>query len=93
MFPLATGGVATASIPVTIAPGNYLLRHEIIALQNGGSVGGAEFYPACAQIKVGGTQTGAPTLSELVSLPGAYSDADPGIYDPDVYKPAAQLFS
>jgi len=37
--------------------------------------------------------TGAPTLSELVSLPGAYSDADPGIYDPDVYKPAARLFS
>ena len=87
--PLDTGGVATATIPPTLAPGNYMVRHEIIALQNGGSVGGAEFYPACAQMKVGGSQTGAPSPSELVSLPGAYSDTDPGIYDADVYNPGA----
>lgn len=86
---LNTGGVATATVPPTLASGNYMLRHEIIALQNGGSPGGAEFYPACAQIKVGGSQTGAPTASELVSLPGAYSDTDPGILDPDVYNPGA----
>jgi hypothetical protein len=27
--------------------------------------------------------------SELVSLPGAYSDSDPGIFDPNVFNPGA----
>ncbi|KDR73179.1 hypothetical protein GALMADRAFT_100803 [Galerina marginata CBS 339.88] len=82
---LMTGGVASATLPSTLAPGNYLLRHEIIALHLATSMGGAEFYPACAQIRVGGSQTGAPQSSELVSLPGAYSDSDPGIFDPSVF--------
>lgn len=84
-----TGGVATSQIPSNIAPGNYLLRHEIIALHLATSLGGAEFYPACAQITVGGSGTGAPQPSELVSLPGAYSDNDPGIFDPNVFNPGA----
>jgi hypothetical protein len=82
---LMIGGVANATIPSTLAPGNYLLRHEIIALHLATSIGGAEFYPACAQIRVGGSQTGAPQPRELVSLPGAYSDSDPGIFDPSVF--------
>ncbi|KAF8965495.1 glycosyl hydrolase family 61-domain-containing protein [Flammula alnicola] len=86
---LMTGGVATATLPSNLAPGNYLLRHEIIALHLATSLGGAEFYPACTQITVGGSQTGAPQASELVSLPGAYSDNDPGIFDPNVFDPSA----
>ena len=50
-------------------------------------MGGAEFYPSCSQLRVGGDKTGAPHESDLVSLPGAYSDADPGIYTPNVYNP------
>ncbi|KAF9479217.1 hypothetical protein BDN70DRAFT_879088 [Pholiota conissans] len=86
---LMTGGSAHAQIPATLAPGNYLLRHEIIALHLATSLGGAEFYPACAQIQVNGTQTGGPQADELVSLPGAYSDNDPGIFDPDVFNPGS----
>lgn len=82
---LMTGGVASATIPSNLAPGNYLLHHEIIALHLATSFGGAEFYPACAQLRVGGSQTGAPQASDLVSLPGAYSDNDPGIFDPSVF--------
>jgi len=81
---IAAGAVANSSIPSNLAPGNYLIRHEIIALQ---IAGGAEFYPSCSQLRVGGSQTGAPQASDLVSLPGAYSDTDPGIYTPDVYNP------
>jgi hypothetical protein len=66
-----------------------MIRHEIIALHNAVSMGGAEFYPSCAQLKVGGSQTGGPQASELVSLPGAYSDSDPGIFVPDVFNPGA----
>ncbi|KAF8815954.1 glycoside hydrolase family 61 protein [Phlegmacium glaucopus] len=86
---LMTGGVATASLPANLAPGNYLVRHEIIALHLAVTLGLAEFYPACAQIKVGGSQTGAPNPNELVSLPGAYSDNDPGIFDTQVFDPNA----
>jgi len=84
---LVAGGVANSSIPNNLAPGNYLIRHEIIALQIAVSVGGAEFYPSCSQLRVGGAQTGAPSASDLVSLPGAYSDTDPGILTPDVFNP------
>ncbi|KJA17638.1 lytic polysaccharide monooxygenase [Hypholoma sublateritium FD-334 SS-4] len=86
---LMNGGVANSTIPSNLAPGNYLLRHEIIALHLATSLGGAEFYPACAQITVGGSQTGAPSASDLVSIPGAYSDNDPGIFDPNVFTPDA----
>ncbi|KAJ7175861.1 glycosyl hydrolase family 61-domain-containing protein [Mycena filopes] len=79
-----TGAPATLSLPSNLAAGNYLMRHEIIALQNGVSQGGAEFYASCTQLQVGGSGTGAPTSGELVKIPGAYSATDPGILV-DVY--------
>ncbi|GAW07167.1 glycoside hydrolase family 61 protein [Lentinula edodes] len=79
-----TGAPANVTIPSNIAPGNYIIRHELIALQIAQTEGGAEFYPACVQLKVGGTGTGTPSEDELVQLPGAYSDTDPGILV-DVY--------
>lgn len=45
-------------------------------------MGGAEFYPACIQVNIGGNGNGAP--QSTVSFPGAYKDDDPGIYDPNV---------
>jgi hypothetical protein len=86
---LKNGGVASVRIPADLAPGNYLIRHDIIALHLGTSVGGAEFYPGCAQLKLGGSGSGVPKASELVKLPGAYSDNDPGIFDPDVFNAGA----
>ena len=83
------GAVATAFIPKTLAPGNYMVRHEIIAHHLATTKGKAEFYPSCSQIKVGGNQKGAPNANELVTFPGGYSDNDAGIYDPDVYNPSA----
>ncbi|KAJ7609359.1 glycoside hydrolase family 61 protein [Mycena polygramma] len=81
---LDTGAPATLTIPRTLAPGNYLLRFEIIALHTAQSPGGAEFYPACAQLAVSGSGTGKPSASELVKLPGAYKATDKGILV-DVY--------
>ncbi|KAI0694067.1 glycosyl hydrolase family 61-domain-containing protein [Cytidiella melzeri] len=86
---LNTGAPINVTLPSNLASGNYLVRHEIIALQLAMSVGGAEFYPSCSQLKVGGSGTGVPDSSELVSFPGAYSDNDPGILDTDVYTPGA----
>jgi len=85
---LYDGGVDNVTIPSNLAPGNYLVRHEIIALHLATEPGMAEFYPACSQLSVGGSHTGQPNDDELVSLPGAYSDSDPGIYDPNVFDPS-----
>lgn len=74
----------TTKIPDSLASGQYLIRHEIIALQLAVSEGGAEFYPSCTQVKVGGSQVSTASSSELVSFPGAYADTDPGIFDPNV---------
>ncbi|PIL34356.1 hypothetical protein GSI_03131 [Ganoderma sinense ZZ0214-1] len=81
MKDLYDGFPVSVSLPPNIAPGEYLIRHEILALHSAQSIGGAEFYPSCAQLRVGGVQTGVP--GSTVSLPGAYSDTDPGIlFDP-----------
>ena len=69
-------------LPDNLRPGDYLIRHEIIALHLAVTRGGAEFYPSCTQIRVGGSGTGTP--SDTVTFPGAYSDNDPGIFDPTV---------
>lgn len=81
---IVNGGVANVTLPKNIAPGNYIIRHEIIALHLANSKGGAEFYPSCSQLTIGGSGTDAPSDDELVSLPGAYSDLDPGIFVPNV---------
>ncbi|KAG7095300.1 hypothetical protein E1B28_006067 [Marasmius oreades] len=82
---LMKGAVATIKLPSTLAPGNYLIRHEIIALHLAESDGGAEFYPGCAQITVGGNQNGRPKDEETVVFPGGYHDQDPGILVPNAF--------
>ena len=86
---LKNGGVASVQIPKNLAQGNYLVRHEIIALHLATAFNGAEFYPGCAQLKIVGNGTGIPKASELVKLPGAYSDNDPGILDPAIFNASA----
>ncbi|KAF7419514.1 hypothetical protein PC9H_002105 [Pleurotus ostreatus] len=86
---LMNGAPATVPIPSNLAAGNYLLRHEIIALHLGTSLGGAEFYPSCTQITVTGNGNGQASGNELVSFPGAYKDNDKGIFFPDAFNPNA----
>ncbi|KXJ85685.1 glycosyl hydrolase family 61-domain-containing protein [Microdochium bolleyi] len=69
-------GLMNVKIPADIAPGDYLLRAEALALHTAGSAGGAQFYMTCYQITVSGSGSAKPAG---VSLPGAYSASDPGI--------------
>ena len=87
---IVNGKPATLSLPTDVASGDYLVRHEIIALHLAVTQGGAEFYPSCTQIRIGGSQTGTP--NQTVSFPGAYNDNDPGIYDTNVYSDQAYVF-
>ncbi|KAF8661423.1 hypothetical protein AX16_001341 [Volvariella volvacea WC 439] len=72
----ANCGKMDVTIPSDIAPGDYLLRAEVIALHVAGSVGGAQFYMSCYQLRVTGSGNAAPAT---VRFPGAYSANDPGI--------------
>ncbi|EJD47911.1 hypothetical protein AURDEDRAFT_123123 [Auricularia subglabra TFB-10046 SS5] len=88
---------ANKSVPVTlpaeVPSGDYLLRFEVLALQNAMSAGLAEFYVSCTQIRVSGTATQDAQAqgAQLVAFPGAYSPSDPGILV-NVYDNAQYVF-
>ncbi|KAF1352945.1 glycoside hydrolase [Lizonia empirigonia] len=74
---IKNGGWHYFNMPTCVAPGNYLMRVELLALHGASTVGGAQFYMECAQIRV--TGSGSNQGSNTVSFPGAYSSTDPGI--------------
>ncbi|KAH8708532.1 glycosyl hydrolase family 61-domain-containing protein [Phaeosphaeriaceae sp. PMI808] len=63
-------------IPSDIAPGDYLLRAEAIALHAASSAGGAQHYVTCYQLTVTGSGTLVP---KGVKFPAAYSKTGPGL--------------
>ncbi|MCJ1373275.1 hypothetical protein MMC20_004503 [Loxospora ochrophaea] len=74
---IANNNSWTVTIPASIAPGNYVLRHEIIALHSAETVGGAQNYPQCVNLQVTGSgtdQLATGTLGEDL-----YTETDPGI--------------
>lgn len=66
----------TVTVPASLAPGEYLIRHELLALHQANN---PQFYPECAQLIVTGSGTAAPPSSALVAFPGAYKGTEPGI--------------
>lgn len=78
----ANNEIASVTIPASLKPGQYIVRHEIIALHAAYTYPGAQFYPDCIQIEVTGCGDATPDSSFLVSFPGAYTADTPGIvYD------------
>lgn len=69
-------------IPEDLAEGNYVWRHEIIALHNAEDVNGAQNYPQCFNLAVTGTGSLAPTGTLGEAL---YRESDAGILL-DIYK-------
>jgi cellulase len=74
---IENGGWSYFTVPSCIAPGQYLLRVELLALHSAGSPNGAQFYTSCAQIQITGSGTFTP--SQTQSFPGAYSQNDASI--------------
>lgn len=66
------------TVPETIPDGEYLLRGEHIAL-HGAHDGRAEFYYACAQIKVEGSSAQGLPEGPTTLIPGVYSVEDEAI--------------
>ncbi|KAI1851752.1 hypothetical protein JX265_010986 [Neoarthrinium moseri] len=63
-------------IPSDIAPGNYVLRHEIIALHAAGGTNGAQAYPFCYNLAIDGTGSAKP---DGIPATQFYKANDPGI--------------
>lgn len=77
---IANGGYTTATIPSDVAAGYYLVRSEVMSLQNwdGGHVN-PQFFIGCAQVYVEGTGAATP---ETVSIPGYVDLSTPSLlYD------------
>lgn len=66
----------TTTIPSDLAAGNYVLRHEIIALHGAGSENGAQNYPLCYNIEITGGGSANPEGVVGTSL---YTSKDAGI--------------
>ncbi|KAF7872286.1 hypothetical protein EAF04_003210 [Stromatinia cepivora] len=73
---IANNNSWTVTIPSNIATGNYVLRHEIIALHAASSPNGAQNYPQCVSLAIKGTGTTKPAG---VSATTFYTPTDPGI--------------
>lgn len=78
----------TSTIPSNLAPGNYLIRHELLALHQSNT---PQFYPECAQIVVTGSGTASPSGSYLTSIPGDATANDPGVLI-DIYSSTATTY-
>jgi len=73
---IANNNSWTVTIPSDIASGNYVLRHEIIALHSAGESDGAQNYPQCVNLMITGTGTATPSGTLGTAL---YSETDAGI--------------
>jgi len=65
----------TVQIPSNIKPGDYIVRHELIALHYALKEMGPEFYISCLNVKVLGDGTAEP--KDTGRFPGAYKPDDP----------------
>lgn len=74
---MQNGNKWTVTIPSTVAKGNYVIRHEIIALHSAYAPNGAQNYPQCISLEISGSGTDELESGTLgVNL---YKQNDPGI--------------
>jgi cellulase len=66
----------TVKIPASLAPGSYVLRHEILALHSAYAEGGAQFYPQCINLKITGSGSANPSGVAATEL---YNSKDAGV--------------
>ncbi|KAI0394531.1 lytic polysaccharide monooxygenase [Xylariaceae sp. FL0594] len=78
----------SSKIPASLKPGNYLIRHELLALHQANT---PQFYPECAQIEVTGSGSSMPGSQYLASIPAYASQSDPGIMV-DIYQGTATTY-
>jgi hypothetical protein len=71
-------------VPSYVAPGNYVMRHEIIALMQAAEPNKAQHYPQCINLKV--TGNGKDPLTSGIRARDMYEADHPGILV-QIYQP------
>lgn len=80
---IAAGGKKDITLPANLAPGQYVIRQEIIALHEADTCyatagsRGAQFYPSCVQFEISGSGTATP--DEAFNFNDNYSCELPGV--------------
>jgi cellulase len=67
----------TVQIPSNLKPGDYIIRHELVALHYATKPLGPEFYISCVNVKVLGDGTAEPSKEFYARFPGAYKPDNP----------------
>ncbi|KAI0201152.1 carbohydrate-binding module family 1 protein [Astrocystis sublimbata] len=73
---IENGNTWLVQIPKNLKAGNYVLRHETIALHSAGQENGAQNYPQCFNLEVTGSGTEVPKGTKATEL---YTSTDTGI--------------
>ncbi|KAI1370937.1 endoglucanase-4 [Hypoxylon crocopeplum] len=74
---IASNFTASTTIPRNLKAGDYVIRHEIIALHGATNDNGAQAYPQCLNLRVSGSGKVAPTSG--VAGTSLYKRNDAGI--------------
>jgi cellulase len=69
----------TVQIPSNLKPGDYVVRHELIALHYALKDQGPEFYISCLNLKVLGDGAAEPKKEDTGRFPGSYKADDPSL--------------
>ncbi|KAK3346608.1 glycoside hydrolase family 61 protein [Lasiosphaeria hispida] len=78
-----TPDVWPVTIPASLRPGAYMIRHEILSIHVENK---PQFYPQCAHLNISGTGTAYPPKEFMKKFPGGYSADDPSI-NINIYSP------
>lgn len=76
----------TSTIPKDLRPGNYLLRHEIIAIHIPNK---PQWYPECVQLVLEGEGKSVPGEEYMAKIPGVWT-ADMPALNIDIYSDAVK---
>ncbi|TLS22159.1 uncharacterized protein PpBr36_09963, partial [Pyricularia pennisetigena] len=82
-------GKWSSKIPSNLKAGNYLIRHELLALHQANT---PQFYPECANIEVTGSGTDLPPDNYMYSIPTYAPMSDPGVRV-DIYQGGLTSYS
>ncbi|KAI0517395.1 endoglucanase-4 [Xylaria bambusicola] len=74
---IANNFTSSTTIPRNLKAGDYVIRHEIIALHGAQNVNGAQNYPQCLNLRVSGSGTVSPSGGTVGS--SLYKSTDAGI--------------
>jgi len=72
-----SGSTFTFQLPTGLASGEYVLKHDLLALHNAQN-NDAQFYPVCANLVI--TDDGSRPLTGGQKFPGGYKADDPSLH-------------